>query len=172
MSVWLFCPLQPSASPTSPLRKTIKTKKFRGAVGRKRGQYFDEKYMRRFDEIHKQATGDEKAPKGGYPDMGNGRYSADLSYDQWFLFNNAQRAHYNFLEQLTPTLVWLLISIFYQPLAAAILGFVVVLGRIFYAVGYFKTPNLRSVGALLVDLGFLGLFVLSLVSIGNWMNVL
>jgi len=70
----------------------------RVAVGRARGKLFDEKYMRRFDEIHKQATGMEKAPKGGYPDMGNGRYAADLSYDQWFAFNNAQRAHYNFLE--------------------------------------------------------------------------
>ena len=133
---------------------------------------FDEKYMRRFDEIHKQATGDEKAPKNGYPDMGNGRFSADLSYDQWFLFNNAQRAHYNFLEQLTPTLVWILITIFYQPLAGAILGFVVVFGRIIYAVGYFKTPNLRGVGAILVDLGILGLFVLSIVTVAKWMEVL
>lgn len=104
--------------------------------------------------------------------MGNGRFSADLSYDQWFLFNNAQRAHYNFLEQLTPTLVWILITIFYQPLAGAILGFVVVFGRIIYAVGYFKTPNLRGVGAILVDLGILGLFVLSIVTVAKWMEVL
>jgi hypothetical protein len=76
------------------------------------------------------------------------------------------------LEQLTPTLVWLLICSFYQPLAGAILGFVVVLGRIFYAIGYFKTPNLRNIGAGLVDLAILGLFVLSLVTIGKWMDVL
>jgi glutathione S-transferase len=141
-------------------------------VGTRRGKIFDEKYMRRFDEIHKQATSQEKAAKGGYPDMGDGRYAADLSYDQWFLFSNAQRTHYNFLEQLTPTLVWLLICIFYQPLAGAILGFVVVVGRLFYAIGYLKTPNHRIAGALFIDLGFLGLFVLSIVSIGKWMEVL
>lgn len=36
------------------------------------------------------AAGDEKLPQGGYPDMGNGRYSDLLSYDKWLLFNNAQ----------------------------------------------------------------------------------
>jgi len=52
------------------------------------------------------------------------------------------------------------------------MGFAVVLGRIFYAIGYFKTPNLRNIGALFVDLAILGLFILSLVTIGKWMQVL
>lgn len=30
----------------------------------------------------------EKVPKGGYPDMGNGRYAAKLSYKEWYEFNN------------------------------------------------------------------------------------
>jgi hypothetical protein len=65
-------------------------------------------------------------------------------------------------------LVWTLISCFYTPLAAAILGFVVCIGRILYTVGYYKSPSNRVVGALIVDVGFLGLFILSLVTIGNW----
>jgi MAPEG family len=64
--------------------------------------------------------------------MGNGRYTIDWSYDQWFTFNNYQRAHYNYMEHLTQVIVWILISIFYQPLAAAILGFIYALGRLIY----------------------------------------
>ena len=44
------------------------------------------------------------------------------------------------------------------------------IGRIFFAVGYWKTANKRSLGALIIDLAYLGLFVLSLVTIGNWGN--
>lgn len=111
-------------------------------------------------------------PKGGVPDVGNGYYSSKFTYEQWFEFNNAQRAHYNYFEALTPTLIWILIGIFYQPLAAAILGFAVFVGRVIYTLGYFKTPNSRSFGAIIFDLGFVGLFVLSLVTIGKWGDVL
>ena len=123
--------------------------------------------MRRFDEIHQSEVGG-KAPQLGYPDMGNGRYAADLSYAEWFSFNNWQRVHYNFLEQLTPVLIWTLIGCFYKPLAAAILGFSVFIGRIFYSIGYCTSPSKRIVGALIVDLAIVGLFILSIVTIGNW----
>lgn len=99
--------------------------------------------------------------------MGNGRYSVDLDYGQWFTFNNWQRVHYNFLEQLTPTLIWIFISALYKPLVAAIFGFLYFFGRIFYSIGYFKSPNQRIVGALIIDIAFLGSFILSLVAIGN-----
>ena len=36
--------------------------------------------MLKFDEIHEKEIGGE-APKNGYPDMGNGRYAAELTYD-------------------------------------------------------------------------------------------
>jgi hypothetical protein len=39
--------------------------------------------------------GFKDAVKGGYPDMGSGRYSAKLSDEEWIKFNNYQRAHYN-----------------------------------------------------------------------------
>ncbi len=29
--------------------------------------------------------------------MGNGKYAQKLTYQQWYDFNSAQRAHYNFL---------------------------------------------------------------------------
>ena len=40
-------------------------------------------------------------PTQGYPDMGCGYYSKHLSHENWLLINNAQRAHYNYLESLT-----------------------------------------------------------------------
>ncbi|TNV85344.1 hypothetical protein FGO68_gene17327 [Halteria grandinella] len=142
-------------------------------VGASRAKTYSAKYMAQFNEKHAEEFGTGKlAPKTGLPDMGNGFFSNALSYKEWFLFNNAQRAHYNYLENFTPTIVWIIISLFYHPLSAAVLGFVVFIGRIIYSVGYFKTPNLRSVGAIVFDLGFIGLFVLSLVTIAKWGKVL
>jgi hypothetical protein len=36
---------------------------------------------------------DIDVPKGGYPDMGNGKFGKKLGYREWFEFNTAQRAH-------------------------------------------------------------------------------
>ena len=63
-----------------------------------RGRVFNAEFMKQFDELHKAETGEEKAPKGGYPDMGCGRFSEKLSYKDWYEFNLAQRVHYNYLE--------------------------------------------------------------------------
>lgn len=61
------------------------------AIHPKRKAYFTETFMAQFEKEHKEAFGeDAKVPVGeGYPDMGNGRYSKKLPYDQWFLFNVA-----------------------------------------------------------------------------------
>ena len=44
-------------------------------------------------EEHKKATGEDKLPSNGYPDMGTGRYAQLLPYKQWLDFANAQRIH-------------------------------------------------------------------------------
>ena len=41
--------------------------------------------MSQFNEKHMTETGKELG-KGGYPDMGNGLYSLNLSYKEWFSF--------------------------------------------------------------------------------------
>ncbi len=133
----------------------------------KRRQVFTEDYMQQFAEEHHRAFGSWKPPKLGYPDMGSGRYSKDLTYSEWFIFNNWQRCHYNFLEQLTPILIWILISCLYNPLSSGILGLIYLLGRILYTFGYMSTSNKRIYGAIIMDLSLLGLFVLSLVAIGS-----
>jgi hypothetical protein len=53
--------------------------------------------MKTFNLTHSTSVGGD-APKGGYPDMGNGRYAENWKYSEWFIFNNYQRAHYNYLE--------------------------------------------------------------------------
>lgn len=133
-----------------------------------RAKTFTKEYMDKFSDEHKQSIGTWAAPALGFPDMGNGFYSQDLSYEQWFKFNNCQRCHYNFLEQLTPVIIWILISMMYQPLASGIMGLAYFVGRILYTIGYVKTANQRIIGAIILDLSYLGLFVLSLVTVGKW----
>jgi glutathione S-transferase len=66
-------------------------------VGRKRSQVFTKSFLKdNFDEEHRSYTHEDIEKSNGYPDMGNGRYSAKLSYLDWLEFNKAQRVHYNF----------------------------------------------------------------------------
>jgi glutathione S-transferase len=53
-----------------------------------------------------------------------------------YLFNCAQRAHYNFLENYSVALSGMLISGLEYPKMTAVAGIVWVLGRVMYAVGY------------------------------------
>ena len=136
-------------------------------TGGSRRKIFTDDHMRKFETQHREATG-KAPPKGGYPDMGNGVYSRELDYDKWFKFNNNQRAHYNYLEHLLAILVWTYIGSFRQPLPAAVIAFVYMVGRIAYTIGYFKTPNARGVGAIIIDIAFVAQFALSIAVIIMW----
>jgi glutathione S-transferase len=97
--------------------------------------------------------------------MGSGLYAGKLSYKDWYDFNNAQRAHYNYLEMAPTTFLWLLIAGIYFPLPAAALGVGVFVFRLIYAVNYAKKgPGGRGLGAIGNDLALLGLLSLSLAS--------
>ncbi len=144
-----------------------------GAVGNQRGKLFNKEYMAKYNPQHiKDFPNDKEVPKGGYPDMGNGRYAESLTYAEWFKFNNYQRTHYNYLESLTPVIIWILISCAYKPLAAAILGYIYLIGRLLYCIGYWVSPTHRNLGAWIFDLAYIALFILTLVTIGNWGNFL
>ena len=69
-----------------------------------RYKVFNEEFMKQFNEEHQAAFGTD-APKGGHPDDGNGYYSQKLSDKDWYDFQNAQRAHYNFLETVIPVAI-------------------------------------------------------------------
>ncbi len=89
-------------------------------------------------------------PKGGYPDMGNGRYSDKLTYKQWFEFNVAQRIHYHYLESVTSVICWILIGGLQYPEVTISLGGGFFLGRVLFHIGYAaKGPRGRSMGFLL-----------------------
>jgi hypothetical protein len=109
--------------------------------------------------IRLQATGEDKLPRGGYPDMGTGRYAALLPYASWYRFANAQRAHYNYVESVASVLTFSLLGGLHYPrfAAGATAGYVV--GREVYAYLYSKKgPGARSAGALILDVALLALF--------------
>eukprot|EP01017_Pseudomicrothorax_dubius_P051011 TRINITY_DN9747_c0_g1_i1.p1 TRINITY_DN9747_c0_g1~~TRINITY_DN9747_c0_g1_i1.p1 ORF type:complete len:161 (+),score=35.82 TRINITY_DN9747_c0_g1_i1:122-604(+) len=116
-----------------------------GAVGRVRNKVFSKKFMEEnFKEIHTREVGSELPPLG-YPDMGNGRYSDKLSYKEWFEFNNAQRAHYNFVEQVGIVIPVTLVAGIGFPLIASGLGSSYAVGRLLYTLGYSSKEGPKTV---------------------------
>mmetsp|Transcript_68423 Transcript_68423/g.182061 ORF Transcript_68423/g.182061 Transcript_68423/m.182061 type:complete len:181 (-) Transcript_68423:32-574(-) len=115
-------------------------------------------------EEHKKAFPEQpNGPILGYPDMGSGRYSDLLPYAQWVEFNNAQRAHHNFLEQVPSVLTLLMLAGIRSPRPAAALGLGYFVARILYAQGYrgAKGAKGREAGAISGMLCLLGLFGLT-----------
>jgi glutathione S-transferase len=88
--------------------------------------------------------------------MGNGRSAAKLTDDQWKDFNNYQRAHYNYLENVAMAISFELMAGVFYPRAAAISGVVYMIGRHIYGVMYQRYgPKHRHYG------GFLNLALLA-----------
>ncbi|ORZ34512.1 hypothetical protein BCR44DRAFT_1436339 [Catenaria anguillulae PL171] len=71
-----------------------------------------------------------------YPDMGCGIHAQKLDEKQWTEFNNAQRAHYNYLEQLPLALPLALFAGVFQPKIAAAGCITYIVGREFFCRGY------------------------------------
>jgi len=114
-------------------------------VGKLRQELFSKQF---FEENF---PGIKPPPSEGYPDMGNGRYSQKWTLDQWIRFNNAQRAHYNYLEGLTIFLVWLLACGLFYPRLAFLMSVDYVVGRHLYCSGYRGAgPKGRLIGGLIL----------------------
>eukprot|EP00457_Paulinella_chromatophora_P018187 gb/GEZN01019432.1/.p1 GENE.gb/GEZN01019432.1/~~gb/GEZN01019432.1/.p1 ORF type:complete len:182 (-),score=26.23 gb/GEZN01019432.1/:132-677(-) len=102
-------------------------------------------------DAHKKATGTSLTL--GYPDMGCGRHSDLLEYEDWLMFNNAQRGHYNLVESVAPNIAVLLLSGLQFPKVAASLGGFFILGRWLYATGYIGSgAKGRTTGAIMAML--------------------
>ena len=57
------------------------------ATGKGRRDILNHEYLQKeFGEEHKEATGQDIG-KGGYPDMGSGRYVMKSGYKNWMEFN-------------------------------------------------------------------------------------
>ena len=95
--------------------------------------------------------------------MGSGLYASKLDEEDWVTFNNAQRAHYNYLEGVASILAlevlltsylltWYLISTFifkllsglFFPQFSAVVGVAYVIGRALYGIGYRSKGSLSS----------------------------
>jgi hypothetical protein len=132
-------------------------------------QFFDADYFRQdgvkdlIKEHSAAFPGETKLPQGCLPDHGNGRFSAQLSYKNWMMFNSYQRAHANLLEMVTTVLVSLLIGGLFFPDYATYAGAAWIVGRELYTYGYMtKGPNGRGVGAGIADIGMFALIIMSL----------
>jgi len=138
-------------------------------AGSKRSRYFTKAF---FEKEFPELKG--KIPRGGYPDMGNGKYAQKLPLDAWVDFNNGQRAHYNFLEGIALICVSLMVSGLYYPILTTQLGAIYFVGRIFYGLGYVSSgPKGRTFGVLLCDVVLLALAGMSLRAVwvlGGGMN--
>ncbi|OAL02615.1 hypothetical protein IQ06DRAFT_217517, partial [Phaeosphaeriaceae sp. SRC1lsM3a] len=58
-----------------------------------------------------------------------------------YLFNCAQRGHYNFLENYPPALTGMLVTGLWYPKFAAAAGALWIAGRVIYALGYTSTSK-------------------------------
>lgn len=105
------------------------------AVGKARRRYFTKEFFaKNFPEL-------QPHPVGGYPDTGSGRFADKLPMDQWISFNNIQRAHLNFLEQLPVILSLLLIAGIVYTKITAVCGLVYIVGRVLYIQAYHSTTR-------------------------------
>ena len=141
------------------------------AGGGQRSKAFSEEFMEKnFKEEHEKAFPEGSAqqkrlPKGGYPDVGSGRYSEKLAYKDWFLFNVGQRIHYHYLESVTSVVLWLLIAGLKHPWVAVAFGGAYIVGRIVFHIGYsIKGPKGRMAGFIMSMIAATVLFAFSLVS--------
>lgn len=81
--------------------------------------------------------------------------------------------HYNFIEQLAPVLIFILVAGVKFPEASGALGFGFFLARIFYCFYVSKngpTHPLRGLGAILGDFIMIALLILSIISCGYHMG--
>jgi glutathione S-transferase len=77
-----------------------------------------------------------------------------------YLFNCAQRSHYNFLENYVATLPALMIAGLAYPIGAAAVGAVWLAFRYIYAVGYTRADQTNGKGRLMGSGFWLAQFVL------------
>ena len=114
-------------------------------IGRLRATYFDKAFFEKhFPQLRDRCSG------RGYPEMGQGRFADKLSDEQWVAFNNAQRVHGNYVEQLPSTLLLLLVSGLGAPRVAVPMGALYIVGRALFGMGYRSNgPRGRMLGSRL-----------------------
>jgi hypothetical protein len=129
----------------------------------KNPDYLNKKEVLSLQEEHKKFFG-TPFNDHGYPDMGNGRYSALLPYHEWVQFNNLQRSHYNMVESSAPVLALVIVGGLFYPIYCSVLGNMYAIGMLLYSYGYNSKNGAdgRLIGAILRTLSNLALIGLCL----------
>jgi len=135
-------------------------------IGRLRAKLFDKDFYAKpaLKDFPKEAINSE-----GYPEMGQGRLADLLDWNDWLRFNNAQRAHYNFLEVITFLVTLQLVTAVFFPKLAFFGGVAMIVGRQAFAMGYRSRKGARGrlIGAALTDIAILVMLVASIYGIFN-----
>ena len=128
------------------------------AIGGQRKTHFSKQYL---DQHFKKFN----PAQGGYPDMGNGKYTQHWSVEQWVEFNNYQRVHYNYVEGVATILILVTGSGIFCPRLSVVFGLLYIFGRAVYALGYrSQGAKGRLIGALLIDISLLVLLIFTIYS--------
>eukprot|EP00347_Sterkiella_histriomuscorum_P020687 403336863 len=140
-------------------------------TGRSRKRTFTQEFMSQFEIDHAKAIDNTKIINGGYPDSGSGVYSQQLTYKQWFDFNNAIRVHMNYVEQLPLFMTIIFLAGIKLPLPTLILSGLYFVTRFLYTLGYVCAgPNLRQIGAAPNNLIKYGLFGMSFYTVACFLD--
>ena len=147
------------------------------AAGGMRSKIFTREVMSKFDQYYNStetgdftAAGGKEAPKGGYPDLGNGLHSLELSYKDWYEFQLAQRTHKNFLETLTIVSFCALICGLIYPILTLVCVSLIFVGRIIYTLGYRTSVRARMLGAPIIMLTPVVLMIATIVGCSFWIS--
>lgn len=101
----------------------------------------------------------------GYPDMGTGKYSQVLPYNNWFTWNCAMEAHKAAVETVAVGLLATLGAGYFCKTVGAVVGAAVLLTRVAHTVTYMLAPQrielVGSVNALVIAAGLAFTFVKS-----------
>lgn len=86
------------------------------------------------------------------------------------IFNCYQRVHQNTLERVTVFLTLLLAAGLFNPKMAAVFGFIWIIARVIYSIGYYSgIPKNRVVGAALgMFLGEMPLVIMTFLQVGQF----
>ena len=138
-------------------------------VGMKaRPKTFTKEFMSQFKEEHAQAFPGSEPQTGGAPDAGDGRYSDKLDYKHWLEFNNANRTHMNFVENLPLILGTLAIGGLILPRVTMWIAIVNTISRILYTVMYINWgSNNRKLGAVAGGVPIMLVLIWTVYELGN-----
>jgi len=107
----------------------------------------------------------KEPPRGAYPDMGCGRYANKLPMEDWITFNNYQRSHYHYIENITLVLIALLVAGLSYPKLATIMGIVYIVGRELFGIGYrMNNAKIRSLGGISSEIVQIVFFIIAIMS--------